>query len=110
MPNPNHPRLCIRILIVQSIDCNPGRFRHFKGSGFNVDRDHLPMIAFLDLSAYCCLIECIATLGKFFFAISGLSDCHEFDLATTSLLHASLEARSMASAVSVSTARLSGCK
>jgi hypothetical protein len=96
MTNPDHPRLRIRITIVQSIDRNPGGFCHFKGPGFNVDRDHLPMITFLDLSAHRCLIERIATLGKFFFAISGLSDCHEFDLAATSLLHSSLEARSYA--------------
>jgi hypothetical protein len=97
MANPDHPRLRVRTPIVQPIDRNPGRFSHFKCSSFNVDRDHLSMIACLDLSAHRCLIERITALGKFFFAISGVSDCHEFDLATTSLLHSSLEARSIAS-------------
>jgi hypothetical protein len=87
MTNSDHPRLRVRITIVQSIDRNPGCFCHFKGPSLDVDRDHLSMIAFLDLSAHRCLIERITALGKFFFAISGLSDCHRFALATTLLLH-----------------------
>ena len=40
------------------------------------NRHNLPMIAFFDLGTNLGFIECIAALGKFFFAISGLSDCH----------------------------------
>jgi hypothetical protein len=49
------------------------------------NRHNLPMIAFLNLSAHLRLIECIAALGKFFFAISGLSDRHGVDLTATSV-------------------------
>jgi hypothetical protein len=49
MPNPDDPRLSVRITIIQVIDSNPGSIGQFKGSGFNIDRDNLPMIAFFDL-------------------------------------------------------------
>jgi hypothetical protein len=55
----------------------------FEGSGFDVDRHNLAMIACFDLWAYLRLIDLIATVRELFFTISGLSNCHQFDLATT---------------------------
>jgi hypothetical protein len=58
------------------------------------DRNNLSMIAFFDLRSDFRFIECIAALGKLFFAVSGLSDCHGVDLATTGWLYFSLDDRS----------------
>jgi hypothetical protein len=44
------------------------------------DRHNLAAIALFDLLKHVRLINLIATLGKLFFAISGLSYCHGFDL------------------------------
>ena len=54
------------------------------------NHDNLPMIAFFDLRSYFCLIQSIAALGKFFFAISGLSDSHRTDLAAIGQVYFSL--------------------
>jgi hypothetical protein len=53
------------------------------------------MIAFFDLRSDFRFIECIAALGKLFFAVSGLSDRHGIDLATTGWLYFSLDDRSI---------------
>jgi hypothetical protein len=46
---------------------------NLEGSGFNIDRHNFAMVAFFDLRPYLSLIDCVATLGKFFFAVAGLS-------------------------------------
>ncbi|MGB8698788.1 MAG: hypothetical protein WCD18_05165 [Thermosynechococcaceae cyanobacterium] len=51
MPDPDDPRLSFRTTIIQAISSNLGSISQFKGSGFDVDRDDLPMIAFFDLLA-----------------------------------------------------------
>jgi predicted RNase H-like HicB family nuclease len=55
---------------------------NLKVSCFEINRHNIAMIALFDLRSYLRLIERIAPLGKLFLAISGLSNCHRFDLAT----------------------------
>jgi hypothetical protein len=82
--NPNKPGLRIRILGKKVIGCNDDIIRNLKGSCLNVDRDNLPMVACFNLVANLGCVEGIATLGKFFFAVTRLalsrvevlSDCH----------------------------------
>ena len=54
------------------------------------NRHYFPMIDFFDLRSYFRLIQSIAALGKFFFAISGLSDCHRTDLDAIGQVYFSL--------------------
>jgi hypothetical protein len=86
MPNADNPRLGIGETLEQAIGGRQYVVRDFKGSSFNVDRHYLPVITFFDLRSHLCLIEGIAALGKLFFAISGLSNCHGVDLAATCTL------------------------
>jgi hypothetical protein len=95
--NPNAPRLSIGKALEKSIGCTQAVIANLKFTRLNIDRDNLALMILLDLEPDFGLIERIAPLGEFFFAISGLSDCHGFDLAATSLLYFSLEARSIAS-------------
>ena len=84
--NGNRPKVLLEVVS----DTNDGNLDHpdarnLPGRSVEVDRHYLPMIAFFDLLAHLCLIKCIAALGKFFFAVSGLSDCHRTDFVATSV-------------------------
>ena len=89
--NGNRPKMLLEV----AIDTNDGNLDHpdarnLPGRSVEVDRHYLPMIAFFDLLAHLCLIQSIAALGKFFFAISGLSDGHRTDLAAIGQVYFSL--------------------
>jgi hypothetical protein len=88
--NPNKPGLCVGMLGKKVIGCSYDIIRNLKGSCFDVDRYNLAMIPLLNLRSHLRLIECIAPLGKLFFATSGLSNCHSLNLVSTVLLHFSL--------------------
>jgi hypothetical protein len=88
--NPNKPCLGIRVLGKKSIGCGYDIVSDLKSPGFNIDRHNLPVIAFFDLLTNLWLIQSIAVLGEFFFAISGLSNCHRLDLVSTIPLDFSL--------------------
>jgi hypothetical protein len=66
---------------------------NFKVSCFKIDRHNLAMITFFDLRSNLRFIDFITTPSKFFFAISGLSNCHGFDLASTVSFHFNLSDR-----------------
>jgi hypothetical protein len=78
--NPNAPRLSIRKALEKPISSTQAIIANFKFTCFNVDRHDLGSMVFLNLKSDFGFIECITPLGKFFFAISGLSNCHSFDL------------------------------
>ena len=41
----------------------------------DIDRHNLAMTTFLDLRSHLRFVDFIATLGKFFFAVAGASNC-----------------------------------
>ena len=75
----------------QPIGCTQAIISNLKFTRLDIDRHNLVPMVLLNLKPDFGLIERIAPLGKFFFAISGftlsgvevLSNCHRFDLATT---------------------------
>ena len=71
------------------------QFRCLSRSVALANRDNFPVISGFNLRSYFWFVQGIAALGKFFFAISGLSDCHRFDLAATWQVYFSLEERSL---------------
>jgi hypothetical protein len=75
--NPNAPRLRIRQSLEQPIGGAQTIITNFKFTCFNVNGDNLILIVLLNLGSDFGFIEGITSLGKFFFAISGLSDCHK---------------------------------
>jgi hypothetical protein len=93
--NTKHPDLSIGMTGFKSIASDYFTGIYFKGSSFKIDRHNFSVIAFFDLSTNLGFIKCIAALGKLFFAVSGLSDCHGIDLAVTGWLYFSLEVRSV---------------
>jgi hypothetical protein len=90
-PNPHAPRLGIRQTLEQSIGSTQTVITNFKFTCFDVDRDNLAPVVWLNLKPDLGFIERIPPPGEFLFAISGLSDCHRFDLAATSPVYFSLE-------------------
>jgi hypothetical protein len=83
--NPNAPRLSIRKALEKPIGGTQAIITNFKFTCLDIDRDNLALMILLDLEPDFGLIERIPPLGKLFFAISGLSDCHRIDLAATSV-------------------------
>jgi hypothetical protein len=87
--NADKPSLGIRHSGQKMFRCSDNIVCDFKGSGFNVDRYNLAMITFFDLRSPLAqaklsnlsFIKCIASLGKLFFTIAGLSYCHLFNLS-----------------------------
>jgi hypothetical protein len=79
--NPHNPDLSIWATGFKAIAGSNLALIDFKISGFDVDRDNLAVVAFLNLLAYLRFINLIAASSKFFFAVPGLSDCHQFYLA-----------------------------
>jgi hypothetical protein len=49
---------------------------NFKSSSFKIDRHNLAVISLLNLRTYLSFIKRITSLGKLFFAISGVLYCH----------------------------------
>jgi hypothetical protein len=86
MPNPNTKDLGIRAPHQQFLGGNKAFIGHLEGSRVNIDRDNFPMVAVFDLRSDLRLVQRMAALGEFFFAISGLSDCHGADLTATSVV------------------------
>jgi hypothetical protein len=78
--NPNHPRLRIGKPFIETPRRCHRIHGQLKGSGLNIDRHNFPMISLLNLRPNLGLIEFIAPSGEFFFAITGRSNCHRFDL------------------------------
>jgi hypothetical protein len=91
--NPNAPRLGIGQALVKPIGSAQAIITDFKFAGFDVNCDNLALVVLLNLRPDFGLVEGISPLGKFFFAISGLSDCHGLGLTATSLLYFSLADR-----------------
>jgi hypothetical protein len=83
--DPNAPRLSIRKALEKSIGGTQAIIANLKFTRLDVDRYNLALMILLDLEPNFGLIERIPPLGKLFFAISGLSDCHRVDLAATSV-------------------------
>jgi hypothetical protein len=81
--DPHNPRLCIWQARIKLSGSSHRIVCKLEGSGFNIDRHYLAMIAFLDLLAHLRLINLVTTSGKLFFAIAGLSNCHRLDLVST---------------------------
>jgi hypothetical protein len=79
MPNPNDPRLSIRVSLIEAIDSSHRRISHFKTTRFNIDRHYLAVITCFNLGTHLRFINLIATSGKFLLAVAGLSDCHGRD-------------------------------
>jgi hypothetical protein len=86
MPNPNTKDLGVRAPYQQFLGGNKAFIGHLEGSGVNIDRDNFAMVAVFDLRSDLRLVQRMAALSKFFFAISGLSDCHGADLTATSVI------------------------
>jgi hypothetical protein len=86
MPNPNAKNLGVRAPGQQFFGGNEAFIGHLEGSGVNIDRDNLSIVAVFDLRSNLRLVQCMTTLGEFFFAISGLSNCHGADLTATSVI------------------------
>ena len=59
------------------------------------NHDNFPVISGFNLRSYFWFVQGIAALGKFFFAISGLSDCHRTDLAAIWQVYFRLGRRSL---------------
>jgi hypothetical protein len=83
--DPDAPRLSIWKALEKSIGGTQAIIANLKLTCLDIDRDNLAPIGLLNLRADFRLIKRIPTLSKLFFAISGLSDCHRFDLAATSV-------------------------
>jgi hypothetical protein len=89
--NPHTPRLRIGKAFVKPIGSTQAILTDFKFARFDVDRDNLAPVVWLDLKPNFGFIEGIPPPGEFFFAISGLSlvqpllwrYCHRVDLITT---------------------------
>ncbi|BAG03778.1 unknown protein [Microcystis aeruginosa NIES-843] len=88
--DPNNPRLSIRQSFIKSPSRSHRIVSKLKRSSFDVDRHNSAMITFLNLGAHLRFINLIATSGKLFFAVAGLSNCHRFDLFSTMPLHFTL--------------------
>jgi hypothetical protein len=82
--NPNAPRLSIRKALEKSIGGTQTIITNFKFTCLDIYRDNLALMILLDLEPDFGLIERIPPLGKLFFTISGLSDCHRAYLTATS--------------------------
>jgi hypothetical protein len=83
--NPNAPRLSIWKALEKSIGGTQAIITNLKLTRLDVNRDNLAPIGLLNLRADFRLIKRIPALSKLFFAISGLSDCHQINLAATSV-------------------------
>jgi hypothetical protein len=81
--NPNAPRLSIGKALEKPIGCTQAIIANLKFTRLDIDRDNLAPMGLLNLKPNFGFIERIPPLGKLFFAISGLSNCHGFDLAAT---------------------------
>jgi hypothetical protein len=88
--NANNPDLSIWVMSFKSSAGSYFTRINFKGSSVDIDRDYLTSIVCVELRSNLSLIDLIAMLGKFFFAISW-SNCHHFDLAATLLFYFSLK-------------------
>jgi hypothetical protein len=86
VPNPNTKNLGVRAPCQQFFGGNKAFIGHLEGSGVNVDRDNLAIVAVFDLRSDLRLVQGMAALSEFFFAISGLSDWHGADLTATSVI------------------------
>jgi hypothetical protein len=91
--NPDAPRLGVGQALKQTIGSAQAIITDFKFTGLDVNCDNLALVVLLNLRPDFGLVEGISPLGKFFFAISGLSDCHGLGLTATSLLYFSLPDR-----------------
>jgi hypothetical protein len=85
--NANHPDLSVRVTGFQAITSGYLTGIDLEGSSFKVDRHNLAMIALFNLLTHLRLINLIATLSKFFFAVAGLPNRHRFDLCSTFLFY-----------------------
>jgi hypothetical protein len=83
--DPDAPRLSIWKALEKSIGGTQAIIANLKLTCLDIDRDNLALIILLDLESDFRLIKRIPTLSKLFFAISGLSDCHQINLAATSV-------------------------
>jgi hypothetical protein len=59
---------------------------NFKSSSFDIDGYDFATIACFNQGADLSFVYRIAPLGKFFFAIKGLPDCHAFDFCLRLML------------------------
>jgi hypothetical protein len=80
--NPHNPRLGIWQTLIKLSSRSHRIVCKLEGSGFNIDRHYLAMIAFFDLLAHLRFINLITTSRKLFFAVAGLSNCHRLDLVS----------------------------
>jgi hypothetical protein len=85
--NPNAPGLSIRKALEQSIGCTQAIIANLKFTRLDIDRDNLVPMDLLNLKPDFRFIERIPPLGKLFFAVAGLANCHQFDLVATIPLH-----------------------
>jgi hypothetical protein len=85
--NANYPNLSVWVAGFEAIAGSNLTRIQFKISGFNVDRHNFAVIACFNLGSHLSFVDFIATACKFFFAISGLSNCHLPDLAATEPFH-----------------------
>jgi hypothetical protein len=92
--DPHNPRLGIWQTLIKLSRGYHRIVRKLEGSGFDVNRHYLAMIAFLDLLAHLRFINLITTSSKLFFAVAGLSNCHRLDLVSTVPLYFNLSDRS----------------
>jgi hypothetical protein len=86
MPNPNTKDLGVRAPYQQFFGGSKAFIGHIEGSGVNIDRDNFAIVAVFDLRSDLRLVQRMATLGEFLFAISGLSDWHGANLTATSVI------------------------
>jgi hypothetical protein len=83
--DPDAPRLSIWKALEKSIGGTQAIIANLKLTCLDIYGDNLALIILLDLESDFRLIKRIPTLSKLFFAISGLSDCHQINLAATSV-------------------------
>jgi len=76
MSNADKPCLSIGIFGKKKVGGGGDIFSNFKSPGFDINSNNFTVIACFDLRLYLRLINFISTPGKFFFAISGLPNCH----------------------------------
>jgi hypothetical protein len=76
MANADKPGLGVGLPEQEPIGCDQGIIIDFKITGFNVDRDDFAVVIGFDLRSNLGFVQCLAALGKFFFAIARLTDSH----------------------------------
>jgi hypothetical protein len=74
--NADNPDLSIGVTGFKAIACSNFAPIDFKISGFDVDRYNLAVVLCFDLRTHLSLVDFVTTPSKFFFAVSGLSYCH----------------------------------